>query len=82
VYDLGAHENVPYIVSELLESETLREAIGCRSEELGGVLCEGAGQNLERDARRQPCVLGLIDLAHPATPILTEDVVAADTGAA
>src|SRR3954463_10607194 len=28
VYDVGAHEDSPYVVSELLEGETLRERIG------------------------------------------------------
>ena len=28
VYDAGAHEGSPYIVSELLEGQTLREALG------------------------------------------------------
>jgi hypothetical protein len=28
VYDIGAHEGAPYVVSELLEGETLRERIG------------------------------------------------------
>src|SRR5678815_2049011 len=28
VHDVGAHEGAPYVVSELLEGETLRERIG------------------------------------------------------
>jgi hypothetical protein len=28
VYDIGSHENAPYVVSELLEGETLRDRIG------------------------------------------------------
>jgi eukaryotic-like serine/threonine-protein kinase len=28
IYDIGTHEGVPYVVSELLEGETLRERIG------------------------------------------------------
>jgi dipeptidyl aminopeptidase/acylaminoacyl peptidase len=28
VYDIGTHENAPYVVSELLEGETLRDRIG------------------------------------------------------
>ncbi len=28
VYDIGTHENAPYVVSELLEGDTLRERIG------------------------------------------------------
>src|SRR5499427_3035258 len=28
IHDIGTHEGVPYIVSELLEGETLRERIG------------------------------------------------------
>ena len=35
VYDIGTHEGAPYVVSELLEGETLRERIG-------GARCRGA----------------------------------------
>src|SRR2546422_7874073 len=31
IYDIGSHEGSPFVVSELLEGETLRERLGGRS---------------------------------------------------
>lgn len=39
IYDVGTHEGTPYVVSELLEGETMRELVSHRSPTERQIFC-------------------------------------------
>ena len=87
VHDVDTHDGSPYIVSVLLEGETLRERLSEGALRLQleaaqplGVARDLGGQHLERHGAAQPGVARAVDLAHPARAERRDDFVGTQGG--